>query len=82
MDRSSQAPLTEGTDRSVVRAILAIADSLHLDVVADGIERSAERAALVSLECRFGRGYLFAPALTAAAAMRLLVGERGLPKSP
>ena len=48
--------VAEGTDRSVVRAILAIADSLHLDVVAEGIERSAERAALVSLGCRFGQG--------------------------
>ena len=74
--------VAEGTDRSVVRAILAIADSLHLDVVAEGIERPAERAALVSLGCRFGQGYLFAPALTAAAAMRLLVGECGLPKFP
>jgi EAL domain-containing protein (putative c-di-GMP-specific phosphodiesterase class I) len=74
--------VAEGTDRSVVRAILAIADSLHLDVVAEGIERPAERSALVSLGCRFGQGYLFAPALTAAAAMKLLVGECDPPSLP
>jgi diguanylate cyclase (GGDEF)-like protein len=65
----------EGTDRSVVRAILAIADSLRLQVVAEGIERPAERAALLALGCRFGQGFLFAPALPVAAATQLLMGQ-------
>ncbi len=68
----------EGTDRSIVRAILAIADSLRLLVVAEGIERPAERAALLDLGCRLGQGYLFAPPLPEAAATRLLISATGL----
>ena len=47
---------TEGTDRSIVVAIMAMAESLQLDVVAEGIERDDERAALVALGCRLGQG--------------------------
>ncbi len=63
----------EGTDRSIVIAILAMAKSLNLEVIAEGIERPEQRDALIGLGCRLGQGYLFAPPLTAAAATRLLV---------
>jgi diguanylate cyclase (GGDEF)-like protein len=63
----------EGTDRSIVIAILAMAKSLNLEVVAEGIERPEQRDALVELGCRHGQGYLFAPPLTAATATSLLV---------
>jgi EAL domain-containing protein (putative c-di-GMP-specific phosphodiesterase class I) len=63
----------EGTDRSIVIAILAMAKSLDLEVVAEGIERPEQRRALVELGCRLGQGYLFAPGLTAASATKFLV---------
>ncbi|HEY9484329.1 MAG TPA: EAL domain-containing protein [Micromonosporaceae bacterium] len=63
----------EGTDRSIVIAILAMAKSLNLEVVAEGIEQPEQRDALLTLGCRLGQGYLFAPPLTAAAATRLLI---------
>jgi diguanylate cyclase (GGDEF)-like protein len=62
----------EGTDRSIVRAILAMADSLNLDVVAEGVEQSDQRDALIALGCRLGQGYFFAPALSGAEATALL----------
>lgn len=68
----------EGVDRSIVRAILAIADSLGLEVVAEGIERPAQRDALLALGCRLGQGFLFAPALTARDATQLLVASADL----
>jgi diguanylate cyclase (GGDEF)-like protein len=61
----------EGTDRSIVRAILAIAESLGLLVIAEGVERSSERDALRALGCQFGQGYLFAPGLSPAEAEQL-----------
>jgi diguanylate cyclase (GGDEF)-like protein len=61
----------EGTDRSIVRAILAIAESMGLVVIAEGIERSSERDALRALGCVYGQGYLFAPGLSAAEAGEL-----------
>jgi diguanylate cyclase (GGDEF)-like protein len=53
-----------GSDRSqrssaVVGAILALAHSLGLEVVAEGIETEAQRQALVAMGCLFGQGYLF-----------------------
>lgn len=63
---------SDGTDRSIVVAIMAIAESLGLDVVAEGIEHPAEREALLGLGCRLGQGYLFAPGLSAPDATRLL----------
>jgi len=52
------------TNQRIVRGILAIAESLSLTVVAEGVERAADKDALLSLGCRFGQGHLFAPALT------------------
>jgi EAL domain-containing protein (putative c-di-GMP-specific phosphodiesterase class I) len=62
----------EGTDRSIVLAILAMAKSLDMEVVAEGVESAAQRDALITLGCRLGQGYLFAPALSAKEATRLL----------
>lgn len=63
----------DGTDRSIVRAILAMADSLGLDVVAEGIEEAGQRDALVEMGCPLGQGYYFGRALSAADATNLLV---------
>jgi EAL domain-containing protein (putative c-di-GMP-specific phosphodiesterase class I) len=62
----------EGTDRSIVRAILAIANSMGLVVIAEGVERGIEREALRALGCRFGQGFLFAPGLSATEAGHLI----------
>lgn len=62
----------EGTDRSIVLAILAMAESLDLEVVAEGVELPAQRDALIELGCRLGQGYLFAPALSADEVTQLL----------
>jgi predicted signal transduction protein with EAL and GGDEF domain len=67
---------TDQTNQSIVRGILAIAESLGLSVVAEGVERTADREALLSLGCRLGQGYLFAPALMAPDATDLLRASR------
>ncbi|WP_104194987.1 bifunctional diguanylate cyclase/phosphodiesterase [Cryobacterium sp. M25] len=46
-------------DRAIVEGILRLADSLNLDVVAEGIETTSQRDLLRSMGCRFGQGYLF-----------------------
>jgi diguanylate cyclase (GGDEF)-like protein len=63
---------TTGTDRSIVVAILAMADSLGLRVIAEGIEQAAQCEAVRALGCRLGQGYLFSPALPADEATQLL----------
>jgi diguanylate cyclase (GGDEF)-like protein/PAS domain S-box-containing protein len=44
----------------LVSAVVAIGQSLHLDVVAEGIEHPEQCAALRALGCDLGQGFLFA----------------------
>ncbi len=46
-------------DRAIVEGILRLADSLNLDVVAEGIETTGQRDLLTEMGCRYGQGYLF-----------------------
>ncbi|MET7691750.1 EAL domain-containing protein [Streptomyces sp. NPDC005483] len=46
---------------ALVEGIVHLADSLGLQVIAEGIEEQAQRELLASIGCRFGQGYLFAP---------------------
>ena len=46
-------------DRAIVEGILRLADSLNLDVVAEGIETATQRDLLRAMGCRYGQGYLF-----------------------
>src|SRR5262249_24850308 len=49
------------TNRSVavLRAIQALAESLDMDVIAEGIETDAQYVTLVELGCLYGEGFLF-----------------------
>jgi diguanylate cyclase (GGDEF)-like protein len=47
-------------DGTFVDAILRLAAALDLDVVAEGIERDSQAAALRNLSCALGQGYLYA----------------------
>jgi diguanylate cyclase (GGDEF)-like protein len=64
IDRSFVTGLAvEGGDvasAAVARAILMLAHTLELDVVAEGIETEVQREALIALGCRLGQGFLFA----------------------
>lgn len=54
---------------AITRAIIALADSLSLEVIAEGIETPAELALLRELNCKTGQGYLFAKPMSAQAAL-------------
>lgn len=56
----------EGGSTAVVRAVLALAGTLGLEVVAEGIETQAQRDLLLELGCELGQGFLFSQARTAA----------------
>ena len=53
-------------NESITRAIIALAASLSLDIVAEGIEKTTEKAVLENLGCREGQGYFFARPLSAS----------------
>jgi diguanylate cyclase (GGDEF)-like protein/PAS domain S-box-containing protein len=57
---------------SLVRAIVAMAHSLELNVVAEGVENVAQSRFLQTLGCRLAQGYLFSQPLCAEAIPPLL----------
>jgi len=62
IDRSFVAELsTDNTgSTTIVRAIIALAGALGMQVIAEGIETQAQHEALVQLGCEFGQGFLYA----------------------
>jgi diguanylate cyclase (GGDEF)-like protein len=71
IDRSFIAGLVPGSSSTaVVRAVLALAASLGLEVIAEGIETPAQRQQLIELGCVYGQGFLFAQPRPAAEFAR------------
>jgi EAL domain-containing protein (putative c-di-GMP-specific phosphodiesterase class I) len=52
-------------NESITKAIVALAESLSLDIVAEGIEKISEKTLLENLGCPEGQGYLFSKPLSA-----------------
>ena len=73
IDRSFIHDLTETAQtRAMVNAIIAMCKSLGLQVIAEGIETTAQRDYLLQQGCTLGQGYLFAKPVPAAEFQRLL----------
>ncbi len=51
--------VTDSHDRSIVRTIIAMAQSLYLNVIAEGVETEEQRELLLSSGCKRYQGYLF-----------------------
>jgi diguanylate cyclase (GGDEF)-like protein/PAS domain S-box-containing protein len=73
MDRSFLAAGEE--ESTLTAAIVALGESLKLDVVAEGVERPEQIASLQSLGCELGQGFLFARAMDRTALVEYLVDE-------
>lgn len=69
----------DSDDLAITGAIIAMAKSLRLELVAEGVETEGQREALLMHGCRFGQGYLFSPALSAADFVAFAHGPGRLP---
>ena len=72
VDQTFTSQLPDPHDLSIVMAILAIADTYGLDVVAEGIETPQQAEVLKELGCPQGQGYLFAKPMPAVQFSGLL----------
>jgi EAL domain-containing protein (putative c-di-GMP-specific phosphodiesterase class I) len=73
IDRSFVAEITEKRDTAaIVEAIISLARSLYIEVVAEGVETEAQRDFLVSHRCALMQGYLFHAAMPPAKMEALL----------
>jgi diguanylate cyclase (GGDEF)-like protein len=70
IDRSFIDAMSTSTQQAaLVEGIVRLADTLGLEVVAEGIERPADRDLLAAIGCPLGQGYLFSKPLSAKDAI-------------
>ncbi len=59
----------------IVWTMITLAHRLKMDVIAEGVETAEQLAKLQTLECEYGQGYYFSPAIDSRAAEELIVIE-------
>jgi len=64
--------VTDADDASIVSAVISMGKSLHMRVIAEGIESREQLEFLQKHGCPFGQGYLFSPPLGAWEFAQLL----------
>ncbi|RAP58453.1 bifunctional diguanylate cyclase/phosphodiesterase [Oleiagrimonas sp. MCCC 1A03011] len=67
IDRSFTARIDTSDDAdkqgaAIFRAIQALADSMQMQVIVEGVENGAQRDLLLELGCRYGQGFLYSGA--------------------
>jgi EAL domain-containing protein (putative c-di-GMP-specific phosphodiesterase class I) len=53
--------LHNSNDEDITRSVIALGHSMHLQVIAEGIESEAQQQLLLDLGCDEGQGYLYSP---------------------
>jgi EAL domain-containing protein (putative c-di-GMP-specific phosphodiesterase class I) len=73
IDRSFTAAIGQGRDVPVlVRSIVKLGQTLHMEVLAEGIETAEQLTRLRAIDCHLGQGFYFSSALPADEVMELL----------
>jgi diguanylate cyclase (GGDEF)-like protein/PAS domain S-box-containing protein len=75
IDRSFIADLQQSEARALTESILLLAETMRLDVVAEGIETTQQMVQLNDLGCGYGQGYYFARGLDAATAQAFVANR-------
>ena len=79
IDRSFVGELVDGQGVAIVRAVIGLAHSLGLEVVAEGVETVAQLETLRDQGCHLIQGYLFARPMSSRALAQSLVSASILP---
>lgn len=67
--------ITSPQDAAIVQAIIAMARSLDITVIAEGIETEEQFRMLRDMGCNIGQGYLFSPAIPAGDFTQLVLDD-------
>jgi diguanylate cyclase (GGDEF)-like protein/PAS domain S-box-containing protein len=78
IDRSFIGDLRNSDGSALVRTIIALAQTLNLDVIAEGIERTDQLVRARRFGCRLGQGFYFSAAASGGAFSDLLRSPRRL----
>ncbi|MDR1646671.1 MAG: response regulator, partial [Zoogloeaceae bacterium] len=70
------------TNAAIANATIALAQSLHMTTLAEGVETESQLQFLRQRGCTYMQGYLFSSPLDAAGCARLLRDARRLPAAP
>jgi EAL domain-containing protein (putative c-di-GMP-specific phosphodiesterase class I) len=77
IDRSFVRDITtDSDDAAIIRAIVAMAHSMNLRVIAEGVETEAQLAYLRDLQCDEIQGFLVSPPVPRDEAELLLLKDR------
>lgn len=76
VDRSFVSQMGDtGEDVAIVQTIVILSHTLGMDVIAEGVETSAQRAKLQMLNCEYGQGYFFSKPVDSETATALLASK-------
>ena len=75
IDHSFIASLGSQSSDALVEAIVRLATTLRLDIVAEGIEHDRQRTTLLGLGCTTGQGFMFARPLPLESLLSDLMGR-------
>jgi EAL domain-containing protein (putative c-di-GMP-specific phosphodiesterase class I) len=77
IDMSFVQQMTEDDEiAAIVTAVVRLASSLSIEVVAEGVEKPAQLELLRAMGCRFAQGHLFTAAVEADAIGRMVAAKR------
>ena len=71
--------LDDPNDAAIIKAIIALAQSMNLAVIAEGVETEAQRMFLELNGCHAFQGYLFSRPIPVAEFEQLIAGAASLP---
>ena len=76
IDKSFISKITaDKTQRAIVNAILALAEALDMQVIAEGIENEQQRDLLLAMGCQYGQGYWFGKPMSAEVTTNMLMQQ-------